>query len=193
MSPTQTNVMSTVDKFAKDFRGFLDELDTNPDMVRELTEPRKGNPVTLGPLVTSPEDWADNQVKRAADAAIEWEKNVQHPRRDPLKAAIAAAPKRAEKVRQSLDQGKWEKAMGKVDEDLMYATIRKRGAAAFRAGVQDRKDKVLARAKELQPMVAALKAKIDSMPDVTDADREARLLAARRGMIEIGLKRRGIG
>jgi hypothetical protein len=40
-------------------------------------------------------------------------------------------------------------------------------------------------------MVAALAASIDSMPQGTDADREKRLLAARRGMIEIGKKRTG--
>ena len=82
--------------------------------------------------------------------------------------------------------------MAMVDEDLMYATIRKRGAAAFRSGIEDRRAKVLARAKELQPLVAALKKEIEAMPDVTDGDRENRLLAARRGMIAIGKKRRGI-
>jgi len=174
------------------FRKMLDRVETDPEFVKELTEERQGNPITLGPLVISPEEWADKQVKRASDAASEWEKNVQRPRRDPIKAAIAAKEKRKEKLRESLDQDKWAKAMAHVDEDLMYETIRKRGASAFRAGVEDRKAKVVARAKELQPMVAALKASIDAMPDVTDADREKRLLAGRSGMIEIGKKRRGI-
>ena len=190
----QKNTSSPVDlgDFMSSFKATLDQLDTDPELRRELTESRRGNPITLGSLVKSPEEWADKQVKNAANAAAEWEKNVLAPRKDPLKAAIAAAPKRAQKVRESLEQGKWEKAMAKVDEDLMYATIRKRGASAFRAGVEDRKEKVLAVAKELQPMVATLKQSIDAMPDVTDADREKRLLAARRGMIEIGKRRRGI-
>jgi len=178
--------------FASQLDANLDRAANDPDYLKELTEERQGNPITLGPLVIAPEEWADKQVARASSAASEWEKNVQRPRRDPLKAAIAAAPKRAEKLRLSLEQKKWEKAMAQVDEDLMYETIRKRGASAFRSGVEDRKAKVTARAKELQPMVAALKATIDAMPDVTDADREKRLLAARRGMIEIGKKRRGI-
>jgi len=178
--------------FVKKLNANLDRVASDPEYLKEVTEERQGNPITLGPLVISPEEWTDKQVERASRAAGEWEKNVQRPRRDPIKAAIAAGPKRAEKLRESLDQKKWEKAMAGVDEDLMYSVIRKRGASAFRAGIEDRKEKVLARAKELQPMVATLKATIDAMPDVTDADREKRLLAARRGMIEIGKKRRGI-
>jgi len=186
-----SNPLDTPD-FLATLKGKLARLDTDPDYAKDLVAEHVGNPITLGPIVISPEEWADKQVSRAAAAAAEWEKNVQRPRRDPLKAAIAAGPKRAEKIRESLDQKKWEKAMAKVDEDLMYSVIRKRGASAFRSGVEDRKAKVVARAKELQPMVAALKQTIDAMPDVTDADREKRLLAARRGMIEIGKKRRGI-
>lgn len=186
-----SNPLDTSD-FIKTLDAKLDRVENDPEYVKELQAERVGNPITLGPLVISPEEWAEKQVSRASAAASEWEKNVLRPRRDPLKAAIAAAPKRAEKLRESLDQKKWEKAMAKVDEDLMYSVIRKRGASAFRSGVEDRKEKVIARTKELQPMVAALKSTIDAMPDVTDADREKRLLAARRGMIEIGKRRRGI-
>ena len=189
--PTTTNLLDDSD-FLADFRAKLDRVANDPEFVKELTSERKGNPMTLGPIVLSAEEWAEKQVSRASAAASEWEKNVLRPRRDPIKAAIAAAPKRAEKVRESLDQGKFEKAMAKVDENLMYEVIRKRGASAFRSGVEDRRAKVVARVKELQPMVAALKQTIDAMPDVTDADREKRLLAGRRGMIEIGKKRLGI-
>lgn len=192
MSPTNKSTPIDLGDFDAKFKSLLNQLDTDPELKAELTEGRMGNPIQLGPLVKSPEEWADKQVKNASAAAAEWEKNVLNPRRDPIKAAIAAGPKRDQKVREALEQKKWEKAMGKVNEDLMYETIRKRGASAFRAGVEDRKGKVLAVAQELQPMVAGLKQTIDAMPDVTDADREKRLLAARRGMIEIGKKRRGI-
>ena len=192
MAGTNQPVSLGLSDFVKKLNANLNRVATDPDYLKQVTEERQGNPITLGPLVISPEEWAAKQVERASRAASEWEKNVQRPRRDPIKAAIAAGPKRAEKLRESLDNKKWEKAMASVDEDLMYSVIRKRGAAAFRSGIEDRKEKVLARAKELQPLVATLKATIDAMPDVTDADREKRLLAARRGMIEIGKKRRGI-
>jgi len=178
--------------FDKRLDATLDRVQNDPEFVKEITAERQGNPITLGPPVISPEEWADKQVKNASAAASEWIKNVKRPRRDPLKSAIAAAPKRAEKLRQSLEEGKWEKAMAKVDEDIMFAVIDATGAEGFRRGVEARKAKVHARTKELQPMVTALKKEIEAMPDVTDADREARLLAARRGMIAIGKKRRGL-
>lgn len=188
---TKTNPLDLSD-FEARLDATLDRVQTDPEFAADLVAEHQGNPITLGPIVIDPEEWAEKQVKRAAAAASEWEKNVLRPRRDPLKAAIAAKEKRKEKLRESLEQDKWAKAMAAVDEDLMYAVIRKRGASAFRAGIEDRKAKVVARVKELQPLVAALKKEIQAMPDVTDADREARMLAGRRGMIAIGKKRRGI-
>jgi len=192
MANKTTPSSSSLSDFESRLDKALDRVANDPEFVRELQSEHKGNPITLGPIVISPEEWADKQVRRAAAAASDWEKNVQRPRRDPIKAAIAAGPKRKQKVLESLEQEKWEKAMAKVNEDDMFAVIRKRGASAFRSGVEDRSGKVATRTKELQPMVAALKQEIDGMKDVTDADREARLLAARKGMIAIGKKRRGL-
>ena len=192
MAPQTTSPPATLDNLEARLDATIARMDADPEYAAELTGPKQGNPITLGEPVIPAEEWADKQVKRASAAAADWEKNVLRPRRDPLKAAIAAAPKRAEKVRQALEEKKWEKAMGKVDEELMYDTIRKRGQSSFRSGIEDRKAKVVARAKELQPLVVALKKEIQAMPDVTDADREARMLAGRRGMIAIGKKRRGI-
>lgn len=178
--------------FEANLDAHLNKVMTDPDYVAEMTAVRQGNPVTLGPPVISAEEWAEKQTKNAAAAADTWHKNVQRPRREPIQAAIAAAAKRKEKVLKSLEEGKWEKSMAKVDESVMYEVIRQTGPEGYRRGVQARAAKVLARAKELQPMVTALKLEIEQMPDVTDADREARMVANLRGMKVIGKKRRGI-
>lgn len=192
MAPKNKSNPANLDNFEARLDATLSRLESDPEFAADLVAEHQGNPITLGPPVISPEEWAEKQVKNASAAAQEWLKNVKRPRRDPLKAAIAAAPKRAEKVRQALEEKKWEKAMAKVDEDVMYAVIDAVGAEGYRRGVEARKSKVVARVKELQPMVTVLKKEIEAMPDVTDADREARLLAARRGMIAIGKKRRGL-
>ena len=192
MAKKTTSPPATLDNIEARFDATVDRMETDPEYAAELTGPKQGNPMTLGEAVIPAKEWADKQVKRASAAAAEWLKNVKRPRRDPIKAAIAAAPKRAEKVRKSLEEKKWEKAMAKVDETVMYDVIDKRGESAFRKGIEDRKAKVEARVAELQPLVTAVKKTIEDMPDVTDADREARLLAARRLMIEVGKKRRGI-
>jgi len=189
--PKQTNPLDLTGFLAR-LDKTLDRVQNDPEFAAEITSEKKGNPITLGAPVISAEEWADKQVKNASAASAEWLKNVKRPRRDPIKAALAAAPKRAEKVRQSLDEHKYEKAMERVNEDVMFQVIDAVGAEGYRKGVEARKVKVVARAKELQPLVTALKTEIQAMPDVTDSDREARLLAGRRGMILIGKKRRGI-
>ena len=188
---TKSNPYDLTDVMAR-LDAALDRVQTDPDFVKEITSEKKGNPVTLGPPVISAEDWANKQVTNASNAASDWLKNVKRPRREPIKAALAASAKREQKVRESLEQKKWDKAMAKVDEAQMYRTIDAGGAEVYRKGVEIRKEKVKARAAELQPMITALKLEIEAMPDVTDSDRAARLLAARAGMIAIGKKRRGI-
>jgi hypothetical protein len=192
MALTDTATGTNLGNFETRLAATLNRIETDPEFAADLVAEHQGNPITLGPAVIDPEEWANKQVENAANAGDRWLKNVKRPRRDPIKAAIAAAPKRAEKVRQALEEGKWEKAMAKVDEDTMFAVIDALGAEHFRRGVRARKAKVLRVAKELQPMVAGLKKTIEDMPDVTDADREARMIAARRGMITIGKQRRGI-
>lgn len=192
MIPEDRVVALAPGDFLTGLRADLQRVQTDPDFVQELTSERQGNPITLGPPVISAEELAEKQVTNASNAAATWLKNVKRPRREPIKAALAAAEKRRNKVLESLESHKWEKAMGKVDENAMYQVIDAIGAEGYRKGVTARKAKVLKVAQELVPMVTALKARIEQMPDATDSDREARLLAARRGMIEIGKMRRGM-
>jgi len=182
---------SSLDAFQKAFSQLLDDVTQNPDKYDFLTETQVGNPISLGPRVIPPEEWAAKQVARATSAASDWEKNVTRPRKNPIEAAIAADAKRKDRLAEAEKQDKWKKKMAKVDLDEMYKTIRNIGASGYSAGIQARQHKVQRVVNELQPMVAALAASIDAMPQATDADREKRLLAARRGMIEIGKKRTG--
>lgn len=192
MIPEPVKSPFNLGSFDANLAAALDRVEKDPDFVREITSERQGNPITLGPPVISPDEWADKQQKNATAAAETWHKNVQRPRREPIKAALAASEKRANKVREALEQKKWDKALEAVDEDVMYEVIRQTGAEGYRRGVQARAAKVKAKVTKLQPMVTALKLEIEKMPDATDADREARLLAGRKGMIAIGKKLRGI-
>jgi len=182
---------SSLNAFQKAFSKLLDDVTANPDKYDFLTETQVGNPISLGPRVIPPDEWAAKQTSRATAAAADWEKNVSRPRKNPIEAAIAADAKRKDRLTEAEKQDKWKKKMAKVNLDEMYQTIKNVGASGYSAGISARAHKVERVAKELQPMVAALAASIDSMPQATDTDREKRLLAARRGMIEIGKKRTG--
>jgi hypothetical protein len=191
--PKQATLQINIGEFEKALDANLNRVESDPEYMNSLMSPPcKGNPVVLGPRVKSADDWANDQVSNAVNAADRYAKNVLAPARNPVEAALAASAKRKQKVAEAESQGKWDKAMAKVDQDQMYATIKKRGAAAFSSGVSDRKEKIVARVKELQPMVAALADTLDKMPQGTDAEREAKMIAAKRGMQTIGKKRRGI-
>lgn len=176
---------------AKFKRGVDRILEENPPEKKGLG-PLPDNPVSLGSRVLSTEEWANKQVERASNAASTWADRVKRPRKDPVEAALKAAKKREDKLRKSLEDKKWERAMEKVDKDEMYRVIEATGAEGFRQGIEKRKGKIRSRVGELQPMVEELAKTIDDMPDGTDAEREKRLLMARKGMIEIGKKRRGV-
>jgi len=190
LPPDQFNTAS-LDKFQKAFRTVLDDQAKNPEKYAFLGETTMGNPVSLGPRVISGEEWAAKQTSRAAAAADTWLANVQRPRKNPIDAALSADAKRKDRLAAAEKAQKWQKAMAKVNVDEMYATIKNVGSSAYSTGISARSGKITRVYKELQPMVAALAGAIDSMPQATDADREKRLLAARRGMIEIGSKRTG--
>jgi hypothetical protein len=159
----------------------------NPE---DLTLP--GNPVELAPPVLPAEEWAAKAADRAVAAADEWLKRVMRPRRHPVEAAIAADKKRKDRLAEAERKGKWVAAMKQVDVDEMYKTIEAVGSAGFAAGIEARRGKIVKKISKLQPLVSALKEEIQKMPEETDAQREKRMLAARRGMLKIGDILRGI-
>ena len=108
----------------------------------------------------------------------------------PSKAALAANDKRIDKLNQSIKDKKWEGAMAKVDEDERLVTIQAGGAEAFTKGLEKRVAKITRVITDLQPRVLALKKTLDAMPEKTDAEREAKMIAAKRGMQAIGKARR---
>jgi len=180
-----------LDNFMEALAKEMAKVETDPAGYIEANHPPAvGNPITLGDLVLDPDTWAKRQVSHATNAASDWLARSLKPRKVPSKAALDANDKRIDKLQKSLTDKKWEGAMAKVDEDLRLKTIEKRGASAFSSGVSDREEKITNVVKDLQPRVMALKKTLDSMPEKTDAEREAKMIAAKRGMQAIGLSRR---
>lgn len=150
--------------------------------------------VAFGMAVTPVLDasaWIDKMIRRAMSAGDDWLKGMENPSADPKAAAIKAAGKYKQRTTESLNEDRWAKGMARVDTDAALATARKVGAAGYAAGIEARREKIAKRIQELQPKILALKNKLDAMPVDTDAQREQKMIAARRGMIEIGKQLRG--
>jgi len=174
------------------FSEILDRVNaaTGANAEADLTLP--DNPVSPGARVPEAAEWAATMIENAGRSGDRWLKNTLRPRKNPVTAAIAADKKRKDRLEEAERQGKWPAAMARVDVDAMYETIEEVGASGFTTGIAARKTKIQGKIEKLRPQVLALAETIDKMPEDTDAQREARMIAARRGMIQVGAKLRGL-
>jgi len=193
MSDESKNPFELIQEFQADFAKDLDAVieSTGSGDAADLSLP--DNPVTVGGRVIDAGEWAKRQLEGAAAAGDRWMYGVLHPKRNPVEAAIAANQKRKDRLAQSEKEEKWLHSMERVDQDETYRTIEAVGPTGYTAGIAAREGKIIKRVAQLQPMVEALAKRLDGMPQDTDAQREAKMIAAKRGMQEIGRKRRGIG
>jgi len=162
---------------------------TNPDALPGMHE-RQGNPRPLAPRVPETDEWVQRQVENAQLQAAKWKEKTLRPRKDPIAAAKAAAGKYKQKMQAALQEGAWEKGIAAVDEEAMIETIEQTDPEVYSAGIRRRQRKIRSRVEKLRPLVVGLAETIDKMPQDTDQQREQRMIAARRGMIEIGKRMR---
>jgi len=193
MSRNQMPEVPSIDDMANAIDQMKQHIEADPEFRHELVEGHtSGNPMVLGPRLPSPEDWAQLQVKGCSDNAAKWLERVTKPKKnfkaEALKETSQARYKTS--MEQALRDGTWAGGMSLVDESETIATIAKRGSAAYSSGVADRVPKITRRIKELHSDRMALAATIDAMPTSTDAEREAKIIANKRGLQAIGLKRR---
>lgn len=181
-----------LDNFSELFAQVLETVDNGLGLSAEADLTLPDNPVTVGGRVKSPKDWADKQIARSSTAGGDWLKGVLSPRKHPIEAAIAANGKRKQKLAEAEREERWLHSMERVDVDEMYKTIEANGQSAYEAGITSREGKIRHKIDKLQPLVEALAKTLDAMPQDTDGQREAKMIAAKRGMQDIGRKLRGI-
>jgi len=182
-----------------DLSGFLKDLSARLDkaiaalpksMPKSSHNP--GNPGAVGPRVISATDWVDDMITGVRAKREKWKKRSLAPKKDPIKAAIAANPKRIDRLMKSIEEKWWEKKMGRLTIDDYFTGVEATEPGDYVKGVERKRTKIEKRISALQPLVEALAKSIDAMPQETDEQREARMLAARKGMIEIGKKLKGV-
>jgi hypothetical protein len=187
--PVVTGV--TAENALDKFNGLVSDMQSNPEIAAKLGETIVGNPFSLGSRVLSADEWGDKMVKRASNASADWLNGVLKPRKNPKEAAIKANAKRKDRLAQAEKDEKWLKAMQNVDEEETIATIKAVGEQGFKSGIEARAGKIKKKIEKLQPMISAVAATIDAMPDATDTDREKRMLTNLKLMREVGKKMAG--
>ena len=175
-----------MEDFIKQFHETMKRMTSDEEFAKEVLVQGKGNPITLGPRVKTAADWVDDMVAGAKSRSKRWLENSLRPRKDPKKAALAAKGKYESNVRKALEEKRWDDGIEGYDEKAREEVIANVGTSGFERGIETHKPKAVAKINKLRPMVAALAKTIDDMPQDTDSEREARMIAAKDGMKEIG-------
>lgn len=183
------NAFSSIEDALRGFGALVDTMQADPEFASTVLAHRVGNPITIK-TVPDVADWVHDQIQGVQNSAAKWVKGVQSPSADFKAAAIAAAGKHKQRTMEALNEDRFAKGMAKVDVDQAIKTAVSDGGSGFVNGVVKRQAKIEARVAQLQPLVGALKKTIQNMKQDTDADREARMIAAKRGMQEIGKRLR---
>jgi hypothetical protein len=122
-------------------------------------------------------------VTRTSAAAQDYADGVATTDKDPTQLAIAAIPRMRTNIIAAIDSGKVANGLRAVGKLGWQQAVRDKGVANFSTGVQAAEQKVATAFGPLLAFESQLQSRINSMPNVTDADRKARMNAWFDGML----------
>ena len=132
------------------------------------------------------QSYADKWVTRTSAASQDYAQGVAQTDKDPSALAIAAQARLLANFQSSVQSGKWANRLRAVGKAGWQSAVASKGVSNFQNGVSAARDKVAAAAGPLLAFESNLQRQVQGMPNVTDADREARALAWMRGMRQYG-------
>jgi len=150
-------------------------------------------PITISRL-PSPEDWRAKQIGNLkAVGEGNYRAKIGKPKKSPIAAGIAAEDKFADAMKKVLDVKSRAAGLKGVTDDewLTYAT--ELGAGRLVEGVTKREPKVKKFIDAFQPMLGSHVANIDTMANVTLADRKAKMAANVDGLVALHGKAKAKG
>lgn len=139
-----------------------------------------------------PAKTAAKLIARAQAATADYVDGMRNPRRNPVEAAIRAAPKWTNRIQAAIANQSYQKGVQKQNYQEAVETATADGGAAFASGIAKRQAKIQRVHADLMPRLGALSQQIQNMPQGTEQERINRLLAARAGAIAIGKARKGV-
>lgn len=125
---------------------------------------------------------ADKWESRTTAASQDYLDGVAKSDKDPTALAIAAGQRYRTQVLAAFDSGKWANGLRRSGKQGWQDGVATKGGSNFQNGVSAAKPKVQQAFASLLAFESGLQSKVAAMPNVTDADRENRMLAWVRGM-----------
>ena len=131
----------------------------------------------------SPTEWADRQIETLKSVGRKnYEVGIAGPKDDPIAAGIRAQPRYVEQMSKAEVLERRKTALEKTDMATWYKYSKEIGAENLVKGVEKRKDKVTKFLGTWQPILKGHLDKIDALAEVTDSDRENKMLENLRGL-----------
>jgi hypothetical protein len=121
-------------------------------------------------------------MTRTSAAAADYAKGVAETDKDPTALAIAAGPRLLQNFTKAFNDGKWANGLRRSGKAGWQHGVASKGQTNFSTGVQAAEQKVQDAFTKLLAFEQNLLNQVASMPNVTDTDRENRMLAWVRGM-----------
>lgn len=120
--------------------------------------------------------------QRSSAAATDYARGVAQTDKDPTALAIQAGPRYLQNVQKAFNEGRWANGLRRVGKTGWQAAVAAKGETNYSTGVNAAEQKV---AEAFGPLLAFeqnLQNNVHGMPNVTDADRDNRMLAWSKGM-----------
>ena len=149
---------------------------------RPWGEAPPANPPTVTRLVNAA-DWVEKQLRNIqAVGEVNYREGITRPRKDPIAAGIAAQGAYEAKMRDPAVLKRREQRLRQTNMEEWAAMSERIGASRLVAGVVERKFKIERAVGALHGKLSAHLQRIDAMPNVTDADRERRMVENLKGL-----------
>src|SRR5438105_9328365 len=125
---------------------------------------------------------AQKWQQRTSAAAPDYARGVAQTDKDPTALAIAAGPRLLQNFTRAFNDGSWANGLRRVGKSGWQAAVAAKGEQNFANGVNNADAKVTEAFTSLLAFEQNLLNTVGGMPNVTDLDRENRMLAWVRGM-----------
>lgn len=133
--------------------------------------------------ILSPEDWKKRQIDTLkAVGETNYKLGISKPKKSPIQAGIDAQDRYVAQMKKDDVLARRKTALERTSDAEWYKYSSEIGAGHLVDGVVKREAKVADFIRTFQPMLVDHVSKIDALPEVTDSDRETRMLENLRGL-----------
>lgn len=116
------------------------------------------------------------QIRRTVESEQDWVDGVNAVKEAPTKKAKAKKEKLKTNFMKAINDGKWEAGLDAWDL-VSWQAVAVKKRANFSQGATDAYDKDLAFQQQWQPFIAGVADEVNKMPDETEAQRDAKMVA----------------